>query len=227
MILFLVRDEIDDPSDETFAEYSVSRRGKRRKVDNPAPRGRGRGRGAGSRGRGGRRNVTENADLEANSLFEIVKNGRGSLQSVVDDWIENYKQDRDAALLDLMQFFIECAGCKGRITSDMQQSMEHAEIIRKMTEEFKEESGDYPLIISGPQWKKFKTNYCEFVQVLVKQCQYSIIYDQYLMDNVISLLTGLSDSQVRAFRHTATLAGKIEIISVFNEALSSIFSLLI
>jgi cohesin complex subunit SA-1/2 len=29
------------------------------------------------------------------------------------------------------------------------------------------------------------------------------------MDNVISLLTGLSDSQVRAFRHTATLAGKM------------------
>jgi cohesin complex subunit SA-1/2 len=26
------------------------------------------------------------------------------------------------------------------------------------------------------------------------------------MDHVISLLTGLSDSQVRAFRHTATLA---------------------
>jgi hypothetical protein len=46
------------------------------------------------------------------------------------------------------------------------------------------------------------------VQILVKQCQYSIIYDQYLMDNVISLLTGLSDSQVRAFRHTATLAGR-------------------
>ena len=33
--------------------------------------------------------------------------------------------------------------------------------------------------------------------ILVKQCQYSIIYDQYLMDNVISLLTQLSDSQVR------------------------------
>lgn len=51
-------------------------------------------------------------------------------------------------------------------------------------------------------------NFCDFVQTLVKQCQYSIIYDQFLMDNVISLLTGLSDSQVRAFRHTATLAGK-------------------
>lgn len=62
--------------------------------------------------------------------------------------------------------------------------------------------------MSGIQWKKFRSNFCEFVASLVKQCQYSIIYDQYLMDNMISLLTGLSDSQVRAFRHTATLAGK-------------------
>lgn len=60
--------------------------------------------------------------------------------------------------------------------------------------------------MTGTQWKKFKNNFCDFVQTLVKQCQYSIIYDQFLMDNVISLLTGLSDSQVRAFRHTATLA---------------------
>lgn len=37
------------------------------------------------------------------------------------------------------------------------------------------------------------------------------------MDNVISLLTGLSDSQVRAFRHTATLAGKQK-----NEILSQL-----
>lgn len=58
----------------------------------------------------------------------------------------------------------------------------------------------------GQQWKKFKLNFCDFVQTLVKQCQYSIIFDQFLMDHLISLLTGLSDSQVRAFRHTATLA---------------------
>lgn len=63
--------------------------------------------------------------------------------------------------------------------------------------------------MSGIQWKKFRSNFCDFVAQLVKQCQYSIIYDQYLMDNMISLLTGLSDSQVRAFRHTATLAGKL------------------
>lgn len=69
-----------------------------------------------------------------------------------------------------------------------------------------QESGEYPLIMPGQQWKKFKSYFCDFVQTLVKQCQYSIIFDQFLMDHLISLLTGLSDSQVRAFRHTATLA---------------------
>lgn len=154
------------------------------------------------------------------SLFDIVRYGRVSLQSLIDDWIEAYKNDRDAALLELIQFFIQCSGCKGKITPYMYSNMEHAEIIRKMTEEFDEESGDYPLIMTGPQWKKFKSNYCEFVQTLVRQCQYSIIYDQYMMDNVISLLTGLTDSQVRAFRHTSTLAAMKLMTALVDVALN-------
>ena len=78
----------------------------------------------------------------------------------------------------------------------MQSTMEHSDIIRRMTEEFEEESGEYPLVTAGQFWKKFRSNFCDFIQILVKQCQYSIIYDQHLMDNVISLLTQLSDSQV-------------------------------
>lgn len=37
-----------------------------------------------------------------------------------------------------MQFFINAAGCKGIITPAMSENMEHAAIIRKMTEEFDE-----------------------------------------------------------------------------------------
>lgn len=60
------------------------------------------------------------------------------LQTVVDEWIETYKQDRDTALLELMQFFIQCSGCRSKISKQMQATMEHAQIIRKMTEEFDE-----------------------------------------------------------------------------------------
>ena len=108
----------------------------------------------------------------------------------------SFKADRDNALLSLMQFFISASGCRGRITAEMQASMEHADIIRTMTEEFDEESGEYPLVTAGQFWKKFRQNFCDFIQLLVKQCQYSIIYDQHHMDNVISLLTQLSDSKV-------------------------------
>ncbi|XP_042863250.1 cohesin subunit SA-2-like isoform X2 [Penaeus japonicus] len=201
-------------------------------------RGRGRGRGRGriatikkigdqivgepprKRGRPGRKPITEVMAEDEQSLYFIVRNGRTALAQVVDDWIDSYKDNRDGALLQLMQFFINAAGCKGKITPHMQATMEHAEIIRRMTEEFEEESGEYPLIQSGQQWKKFRSNFCEFVQLLVKQCQYSIIYDQYLMDNVISLLTGLSDSQVRAFRHTATLAAMKLMTALVDVALT-------
>jgi cohesin complex subunit SA-1/2 len=176
-----------------------------------------RGRGGG-RGRGRRSLQSHNLEDEA-SLYFAVRNNRSSLTGIVDEWIEKYKINRENALLMLMQFFISASGCKGLITAEM-QTLEHVHIIRKMTEEFDEESGEYPLIMTGQQWKKFRANFCEFVQILVRQCQYSIIYDQFLMDNIISLLTGLSDSQVRAFRHTATLAAMKLMTALVDVALT-------
>ncbi|XP_038630916.1 cohesin subunit SA-2 isoform X2 [Scyliorhinus canicula] len=162
----------------------------------------------------------QNGEVENMMLFEVVKLGKSAMQSVVDDWIESYKHDRDTALLDLINFFIQCSGCKGVVTAEMFRHMQNSEIIRKMTEEFDEDSGDYPLTMPGPQWKKFKSSFCEFISVLVRQCQYSIIYDEYMMDTVISLLTGLSDSQVRAFRHTSTLAAMKLMTALVNVALN-------
>uniref|UniRef100_UPI00398ECB47 cohesin subunit SA-2-like n=1 Tax=Pristiophorus japonicus TaxID=55135 RepID=UPI00398ECB47 len=186
----------------------------------------------------------QDGGVEAVTLFEVVRMGRSAMQSVVDDWIEEYKLDRDTALLDLIIFFIQCSGCRGMVTAEVFQNMHNPDIRRKMTEEFDEEtglqykkfmvypwilnvtwpldldSGDYPLTMSGPYWKKFKSNFCEFLSVLIQHCQYTIVHDEYLMDTVISLLTGLSDSQVRAFRHTSTLAAMKLMTALINVSLS-------
>lgn len=37
-----------------------------------------------------------------------------SEQMVIDDWIEAYAIDRDMPLLDLINFFIQCCGCRGK-----------------------------------------------------------------------------------------------------------------
>ncbi|XP_051881492.1 cohesin subunit SA-2-like isoform X2 [Pristis pectinata] len=153
-------------------------------------------------------------EVEAVTLFEVVRMGKSAMQSVVDDWIEEYKQDRNTALLDLIIFFIQCSGCRGMVTAEVFQNMHSPDIRRKMTEEFDEET--------GLQYKKFMV-YPWILNVtwpLDLHCQYTIIHDEYLMDTVISLLTGLSDSQVRAFRHTSTLAAMKLMTALINVSLS-------
>ncbi|KAH0624655.1 hypothetical protein JD844_032328 [Phrynosoma platyrhinos] len=192
-----------------------------------------------------RSNQLQNGEVvEAVTLFEVVSMGKRAMQSVVDDWVEAYKRDRDVALLDLINFFIQCSGCQGMVTAEMFQSVQNCEVMQKMTETFDEETGlqykkfmaypwiltvtwpvdmdneDYPLIKPGPYWKKFRANFCEFIAVLVEQCQYIILYDSYLMDTIISLLTGLADSMVRAFRHTSTLAAMKLLTALVNLSLN-------
>ncbi|VDP04955.1 unnamed protein product, partial [Heligmosomoides polygyrus] len=178
---------------------------------------RGRPRGAflgrGARAGGARRSIFGEppgqglAEIDETGLFGAVKTGR-NLEQTIDEWIEEYERNPDAALVKLMQFFISCCGCKGTINAHMLNTMEYSDIIRRMTEDFDEDSGDYPLILTGTQWKKFRNNLHSMLYVWIDKCKSSLIFDQRMMDSVIQLLTGLADSQVRAFRHTATFAGK-------------------
>ncbi|XP_016073228.1 PREDICTED: cohesin subunit SA-3 [Miniopterus natalensis] len=159
------------------------------------------------------------SESPASDLFDAVKAAKSDMQSLVDEWLESYKQNQDAGFLELINFFIRSCGCKGAVTLEMFKKMSNSEIIRHLTEQFNEDSGDYPLTAPGPSWKKFQGSFCEFVRTLVYQCQYSLLYDGFPMDNLISLLTGLSDSQVRAFRHTSTLAAMKLMTSLVRVAL--------
>lgn len=58
-------------------------------------------------------------------------------------------------------------------------------------------------------YETLQENFCAFFESLVSQCQHGIVYDEYMMDILLSWLIRLSDSDVRAFRHTSTLAGQV------------------
>ncbi|KAM3833848.1 cohesin subunit SA-2-like [Diretmus argenteus] len=152
-----------------------------------------------------RRGEAGNQGMSAGDMFDAVCSGKSAMVMVVDEWLDSYKQSREAGLLELINFIVQCCGCKGVVTRDMFDNMQNAEIISSLTKEFREGSENYPLCTPGPQWKRFKAGLCEFVRVLVRSCQNSLLYDQYLFSSLMDLLTGMSDSQVRAFRHTSTL----------------------
>ncbi|XP_028315452.1 cohesin subunit SA-1 [Gouania willdenowi] len=146
-----------------------------------------------------------NQDISANDLYEAVRSGKSAMVAVVDEWLDSYKRSQEAGLLVLINFIVLSCGCKGVVSQEMFENMENAEIISKLTKEFNEDSVVYPLCAPGPRLKRFKSGLCEFVQVLVRSCRNSFIYDEFLFPSLLTLLTGLSDSQVRAFRHTSTL----------------------
>lgn len=141
------------------------------------------------------------------SLFTIVLDGKSAMVSVINDWIESYNTDKTEAMAELIQFFVQSSGCNAKVTKPMIDAEDTVQAIRHLTENFGEEAEEYPLIITRPDYKKFKGNFVSFILQLINLCQHSIIYDEEMMDILICWIIGLSDSQVRAFRHTSTVAG--------------------
>ncbi|XP_062332798.1 cohesin subunit SA-3 isoform X2 [Osmerus eperlanus] len=159
----------------------------------------------------------------AGDMYEAIRSGKSAVVTVVDEWLDGYKHDREAGLLVLINFVVQCCGCKGVVSREMFDSMQNAEIISTLTKEFNEESVNYPLCTPGPQWKRFKAGLCEFFRVLVRSCQNSLLYDDYLFSSLLALLTGLSDSQVRAFRHTSTLVA-MKLMTALVEVAVTVFA---
>lgn len=84
---------------------------------------------------------------------------------MIDDWLDEYRRDREAGLLELINFVVQCSGCKGDVrhkhkrhrcvflkriafccvsgvvTREMLSSMQNADIISHLTKEFNEVRG--------------------------------------------------------------------------------------
>ncbi|XP_061690812.1 cohesin subunit SA-1-like isoform X9 [Syngnathoides biaculeatus] len=160
-------------------------------------------------------------------IYDSVSSGKSDLLTVVEDWLDYYKKGREQGLLVLINFIVRCCGCQGVVSREMLDSMENAEIIATLTKQLNQESARYPLSRTGSSLKRFRSGLCEFAHMLVRCCR-SFIYDDYLFPSLFSLLTGLSDSQVRAFRHTSTLiaiklmSGLVEVVVAVSLQLQTV-----
>ncbi|XP_061541306.1 cohesin subunit SA-1 [Phycodurus eques] len=166
--------------------------------------------------------------ISAKDIYDAVSSGKSDLLTVVEDWLDYYKQSREPGLLVLINFIVKCCGCQGVVSREMLDSMQNAEIIATLTRQFDQGSARYPLSGIGSSLKRFRAGLCEFARILVRSCRSNHIYDDYLFPSLLSLLTGMSDSQVRAFRHTSTLiamklmSGLVEVVVAVSIQLQTI-----
>lgn len=161
-------DDEDDEGEE-FQPKGTSRGGRATTISTTTPTA-GRGRGRPSRtGRkiSGTVNQADEDSMETGSVtmttgnnttyvgapqpeekgyFHHLLAGKTNIQVLVDQWIDSYQANRDEALIELMQFFLDSSGCKGKLTQTMYLKMEHVDMLRAMTEHFDE-------VIKEERWK--------------------------------------------------------------------------
>ncbi|KAI6189132.1 SCD domain-containing protein [Aphelenchoides besseyi] len=203
---------VDDGAGVTTPSSGMKLRERKRKqvlmedegVENIQPK-RTRGRPPGRPKGSPNKKRTNPAGTAESELLTSLRSGK-NIGRLVDDWIREYENNVDDAIVKILQFFISSTGCKGAVTAIMIKSVEFKNIIANLSDEFDEDCYDYPLVMSGPQWKKFRSLYGDFVMIFVSKIKSNIIFDEGFTDYILQLLTGLADSQIRAFRHTATFA---------------------
>ncbi len=87
-----------------------------------------------------------------NSLFSQILSGQVSLQTIVDDWIESYKKNKDTAMLDLIQFLVRSSGCKAANlinNKEILRTKEFTETINELIENFNDDENNPTTVLSN------------------------------------------------------------------------------
>ncbi len=65
-----------------------------------------------------------NAQAHSNRLYAQGLQGQTFMQSIVDDWIEMCKKDKDGVMCEFIKFVILCSGCKASSSSSVRTDKE-------------------------------------------------------------------------------------------------------
>lgn len=54
------------------------------------------------------------------------------------EWVDRYQEGSEKAMVELVQYFVLCCGCRATITMEMFQNEDTTSVIRSLTENFDE-----------------------------------------------------------------------------------------
>ncbi|CAG7732095.1 unnamed protein product, partial [Allacma fusca] len=156
------------------------------------------------------------------SMFEVLQRKDASVEEICDSWMEKYRRGSTESLVQLLQFIIHSTGCKGVLTPEIMRKTVN-DLLMDFVKDFSdEEAGYYPLIRTGKSALIFRHNFSEFFYQWTKRLGRKMFSDDHedFMEGFNMVVLGMTDHQLRNYRHTATVA-VIKIMSaLINERLS-------
>ncbi|TFK31727.1 hypothetical protein BDQ12DRAFT_93119 [Crucibulum laeve] len=143
-----------------------------------------------------------------NPLFNAVMNPAAALQSTAEDFLESLEQSPGAALAELINLVLRSCGCNDSVSADEAVDYDGVlDTLDNFTEALKQENTPvYPLTSKLTIFKKFRKSLSEFIERLItSSADLGVLYTSDLMVTLQPWVTTMSSSQIRSFRHTATV----------------------
>ncbi|TFK53082.1 hypothetical protein OE88DRAFT_1718118 [Heliocybe sulcata] len=143
-----------------------------------------------------------------NSLFNAVVNPSAAVQSTVEDFLESLSQSPALAQAELINSVFRACGCNDSVDSD--QVMDYDGVVDALddfTEGLKKDDTHvYPLTSKLPVFKRFRHSLSEFIERLISSsAELRLLYTTDLMSTLQTWVIAMSSSQLRSFRHTASV----------------------
>ncbi|KAM0260735.1 hypothetical protein ACHAQJ_002651 [Trichoderma viride] len=165
-------------------------------------------------------------------LFADIFASGDSSQFVAQQWLEKYRADDAAALGDLINCILRCAGCDLEVTVDDIRDPENIpnRLLDLQSVYQEQQIVDYPLIAKAKATRSFRDLLIAFFRTLIILLhETDVMYkDVDLVDNLHAWLASMSSSPLRPFRHTATTislalqSGLVEVASVLDRRIANI-----
>ncbi|KAJ6481707.1 hypothetical protein C8R45DRAFT_1150698 [Mycena sanguinolenta] len=147
-----------------------------------------------------------NAD---NPLFNAILNPAAALQSTAEDFLESLDQSPGLALAELINLVLRACGCNETLNADQVVDYDGVlDALDEFTEGLKKEQATaaYPLTSKLPLFKKFRKSLHEFIDRLITAAaSLGSLYTSDLIPTLQAWVVAMSSSQIRSFRHTATV----------------------
>lgn len=165
-------------------------------------------------------------------LFAELFGSGDSAKTVAQEWLEKYRADESAALMDLVNCILQSAGCDQEVTEDDIRDPENIpnRLIDLQSVYQEQQITDYPLISKARSTRSFRDLLVTFFHTLISLVhEADVMYkDATLIENLHAWLASMSSSTLRPFRHTATTialsvqSGLVYVADILDNRISSI-----
>ncbi|KAI0752734.1 hypothetical protein C8Q80DRAFT_1248983 [Daedaleopsis nitida] len=143
-----------------------------------------------------------------NPLFNAIMNPAAALQSTAEDYLESLSDTPGPSLAELINCILRACGCNDSVDEDRAVDYDGVvDALDDFTEVLKKDDTPiYPLTSKLPMFKKFRKSLSEFLErLIISSAELGSLYTSDLMPTLQTWVIAMSSSQLRSFRHTATV----------------------